>query len=193
MCTRPDVHALADSTGLARTPVRRRGPLCQPWSPDSRCAAHAATWARELNPSLMKILATCLAAVAGLITSSSAMPRLDRPRAIRAAISRSRAVSLDGAPELSGPAAPQERLPGSQAELRALRQAGPGQLQVALGQRPPPDAGQAPGDLGPGVDLAVQGQRVPEMGQCRLVITARLGETAEPVQRLRHAPAVVVA
>src|ERR1700685_2029346 len=45
------------------------------------------------------MLATCLAAVAGLITSSSAMPRLDSPRAISAVISSSRGVSVVSAPE----------------------------------------------------------------------------------------------
>src|SRR6266498_305223 len=42
------------------------------------------------------MLATCRATVSGLITSSSAMPRLVSPRAMRAAISCSRTVSTDG-------------------------------------------------------------------------------------------------
>ena len=39
-------------------------------------AAQAAIWAREVKPSLDRIFATWRAAVAGLITSSSAMPLL---------------------------------------------------------------------------------------------------------------------
>src|SRR6185437_16416177 len=73
--------------------VARAAYVGQRWVPGSRSAAQAATWARELKPSLPKILATCRAAVAGLMVSSSAMPRLDRPRAISRAISSSLAVS----------------------------------------------------------------------------------------------------
>src|ERR1700691_4132044 len=60
-------------------------------------AAQAAIWAREVKPSLDRIFATWRAAVAGLITSSSAMPLLLYPRAISAVISRSRGVSDDRA------------------------------------------------------------------------------------------------
>ena len=65
-------------------------------------AIQAATWARELNPSLMSMLATCRATVAWLITSSSAMARLLSPLAISAAISRSRGVSVDGTAAAAG-------------------------------------------------------------------------------------------
>ena len=41
--------------------------------------AHAATWLRELKPSLARMLATCRAAVAGLMNSFVAMSRLLRP------------------------------------------------------------------------------------------------------------------
>src|SRR3984885_5914602 len=59
-------------------------------------AAHGATVVRELKPSLARMLATCRAAVAGLITSSSAISLLDRPLAMRSTISCSRVVSGDG-------------------------------------------------------------------------------------------------
>ena len=72
--------------------------------PGSRAAIQAVTWVRAVNPSLAKMLATCRAAVAGLIVSSSAMARLDRPRAIRPAICSSRLVSGDAAP--GSPACP---------------------------------------------------------------------------------------
>ncbi len=49
----------------------------------------AAICARDLKPSFDMMLATCLAAVAGLITSSAAMALLLRPSAMRAAISSS--------------------------------------------------------------------------------------------------------
>src|SRR5580693_4804193 len=58
-------------------------------------AIHTATWARELNPSLVSMLATWRATVAWLMTSSSAMARLLSPRAISPAISSSRGVSVD--------------------------------------------------------------------------------------------------
>src|ERR1700722_13419775 len=76
----------------------RRG---QASGPDWR-ATQAATWARELNPSLVSMLATCRATVAWLITSSSAIARLLRPLAISAAISRSRGVSVDGTAPAAG-------------------------------------------------------------------------------------------
>src|SRR5215831_5825378 len=55
--------------------------------------AQAAIWAREEKSSLARMLVTWVATVRSPTTSSSAMARLDRPRAIRAATSRSRAVS----------------------------------------------------------------------------------------------------
>ena len=53
----------------------------------------AAICARFLKPSFAMMLATCLATVAGLITSSAAIALLLRPLAISTAISRSLAVS----------------------------------------------------------------------------------------------------
>ena len=53
-----------------------------------------ATWMREEKPSLARMLATCRAAVAGLITNSSAMALLLSPLATRSAISHSRPVSV---------------------------------------------------------------------------------------------------
>src|SRR5581483_9442895 len=78
-----------------RAPGPRPGPGVQP-------DAQAATWARELNPSLARMFATCLAAVAGLITSSSAMALLLCPAAISATISRSRGVRPPGAAAAAG-------------------------------------------------------------------------------------------
>ncbi len=59
-------------------------------------AAQAAICAREENPSLARMFATCRAAVAGLMTSSSAMALLLLPPATSAATSRSRGVSVPG-------------------------------------------------------------------------------------------------
>ena len=67
---------------------------------DGRSATHAAIWVRDLKPSLARMLATCRAAVVGLMDSSAAMALLLRPVAIRAAIWCSRGVS-----ELGGVAA----------------------------------------------------------------------------------------
>src|SRR6266571_1812209 len=65
-----------------RPDTRSRSPTGAAWlaqrpSPDARSAAQAATWFREVNPSLAKMFATCRATVAGLMTSSSAMARLE--------------------------------------------------------------------------------------------------------------------
>src|ERR1035438_974505 len=76
-------------------------------------ATQAAICARELKPSLVSMLATCRATVAWLITSSSAMARLLRPRAISAAISRSRGVSVDGRAGLLAGPAPEPVLAGA--------------------------------------------------------------------------------
>src|SRR5580693_8418817 len=65
-----------------------------------RSATHAAIWVREVNPSLAKMLATCRAAVVGLMDSSAAIALLLRPLATSAAIWCSRRVS-----ELGGAAA----------------------------------------------------------------------------------------
>ena len=63
-------------------------------------ATQAAIWVRDLKPSLARMLATCRAAVVGLMHSSSAMALLLCPVAISAAICCSRRVS-----ELGGAAA----------------------------------------------------------------------------------------
>ena len=97
--------ASAGSDGYVREPVR--SPACR--------AIHAATWARELKPSLVSMLATCRATVAWLMTSSSAMARLLSPRAISQAISSSRGVSVDAsAPEaaVAAVSAPSRPAPG---------------------------------------------------------------------------------
>src|ERR1039458_3971273 len=85
------------------------GRLFQASGPGWR-ATQAAICARELKPSLVSMLATCRATVAWLITSSSAMVRLLRPREISPASSRSRGVSVDGtaAPPPAGLAVPRE-------------------------------------------------------------------------------------
>jgi hypothetical protein len=57
----------------------------------------AAICARDLKSSFAMMLATCLATVAGLITSSAPMALLLRPLAISVAISSSRGVSPPGA------------------------------------------------------------------------------------------------
>jgi hypothetical protein len=59
--------------------------------------AHAATWARDENPSLARMFATCRATVATLMTSSSAMALLRLPATISATICRSRWVSPEAA------------------------------------------------------------------------------------------------
>ena len=59
-------------------------------------AAHAAIWVRDENPSLARMFATCRAAVAGLMNSSSAMALLLRPLATSATTWRSRGVSVAG-------------------------------------------------------------------------------------------------
>src|SRR3954470_14644366 len=93
----PVPHAQNFSVGVVTSPRRRqhrvyaRAGQVRPLS-----TAQAATCAREAKPSLVRMLVTCLATVAGLITSSSAMPLLLRPRAIRRAISRSLAVRVLG-------------------------------------------------------------------------------------------------
>ena len=69
--------------------------------------------ARVLKPSLIIMLATCRATVAGLITSCAAMALLLYPSATRAAISSSRGVTSLGA----GVAA--QGLPGAARGLRA--------------------------------------------------------------------------
>ena len=56
----------------------------------------AAICARDLKPSFVMMLATCLATVAGLITSSAPMALLLSPLAMSAAISSSRGVSPPG-------------------------------------------------------------------------------------------------
>jgi hypothetical protein len=63
--------------------------------------------ARDAAPSLLRMLPTCLSAVCFVITSASAICRLVRPRATRAATSRSRSVkahctTLMGAATRSG-------------------------------------------------------------------------------------------
>src|SRR5262249_19153175 len=74
------------------------GPAAVAGSAGSSClsAAQAAICAREENPSLARMLATCRAAVAGLMKSSSAMDLLLRPSATSAATWRSRGVSVPG-------------------------------------------------------------------------------------------------
>jgi hypothetical protein len=63
---------------------------------DARRAIHAATCARELNPSLARIRSTWPSAVRLEMTSRSAISRLDRPLSISSATSSSRLVN--GAP-----------------------------------------------------------------------------------------------
>jgi hypothetical protein len=70
-----------------------RSTCARPVSPVS--AAHTATSARDLIPSLIRMLATCRSVVLVAITSSSAISELRSPRAICAATSRSRRVSTD--------------------------------------------------------------------------------------------------
>src|SRR5207248_10364265 len=64
------------------------GPLASPLS-----TAQAAIWARDENPSLVKIWVICASTVLIPTISSSAMARLDLPWATRRATSRSREVS----------------------------------------------------------------------------------------------------
>ena len=74
------------------------GPSARP-VPCGFSAIHAAIWARELKPNLAMMLATCLAAVVGLMESSPAMALLLRPLATRVAIWCSRWVSELGGAE----------------------------------------------------------------------------------------------
>src|SRR5690242_16855702 len=57
-----------------------------------RSTAQAATWARDENPSLPRMLLTWMLAAPSAITSASAIWRLVWPRAISSATSRSRGV-----------------------------------------------------------------------------------------------------
>ena len=117
---RPARQRAATVTGRPRRPV-----------------AQAAICARDLKPSLVMMLATCLAAVAGLITSSAAMALLLRPAAMSAAISSSRGVSALGgarrrAARRSRPA--REPAPGT-AGARSPPDQWPGQWRPPAGAR----------------------------------------------------------
>jgi RNA polymerase-binding transcription factor len=90
----PDQRLEADPAAELTVEEARASRL-PPGQPEARTRSviHAAICARFLKPSFAMMLATCLATVAGLITSSAAMALLLRPLAISTAISRSRAVS----------------------------------------------------------------------------------------------------
>ncbi len=122
-------------------------------------AAQAAIWAREVKPSFDRIFATWRAAVAGLITSSSAMPLLLYPRAISAVISRSRGVSDDrgvtrGTHRAPRPARPGRRGQGTRPRNRppvartpapgSPRRRGSGRCPPPTARRPPPGPGCGP-------------------------------------------------
>src|SRR5690606_15444595 len=83
-------------TEYLRPSLRKRAPL--PQAPGTRGGdrhrlIHAAIWLREWKPSLVLMLATCRATVAGLMNSCSAIDRLLIPRPTSWATSRSRGVS----------------------------------------------------------------------------------------------------
>ena len=118
-------------------------------------AAQAAIWAREVKPSLDRIFATWRAAVAGLMTSSSAMPLLLCPWAMSAVISRSRGVSEGGGASDDGGASEDGASEGGASEgggqrrRRGLRR-GRGEPVVTLVA--------APGAVRGGLRAGTQGQ-----------------------------------
>ncbi len=57
--------------------------------------ARLAAAVREVTPSLLRMLATCVIAVRGLTESASAISRSERPSASRRSTSRSRSVKRD--------------------------------------------------------------------------------------------------
>src|SRR5580693_4474025 len=92
------LRAARPAVPAALDPVEYHRPAARP-VPCGFSAIHAAIWVRELKPSLAMMLATCLAAVVGLMESSSAMALLLRPLATRVAIWCSRWVSELGGAE----------------------------------------------------------------------------------------------
>ena len=91
------------------------------------------------------------------------------------------------------PAGHAEPLAAGLTDPQALGQPGPGQVEVAAGQRDPAHPGQAAGDLQPGVHLTEDLRGVLEVPHRHISIAPGPGQRAQPVLDLRDPPAVVVA
>src|SRR5699024_10592668 len=96
LCAHADCHADAYVVSVGEVPthpmtgVEQRVATDQ--EADSCWVIHAAIWARELNPILRLMLATCRAAVAGAMNKARAISGLLLPLLTSTAISYSRSV-----------------------------------------------------------------------------------------------------
>src|SRR5262245_57958369 len=84
ICADGRVCAYCSREGAARSGGAEASPFA---------TAQAAIWAREENPSFVRVRVVCASTVLIPTTRAAAMARLDFPCAIRIATSRSRAVS----------------------------------------------------------------------------------------------------